>query len=735
MASSSRDEPTATPMAAALDAKLMVATTHGDCQKLKEVLNDNQDSTAMVVVVALGHGNKAVPVAPTDQVINPMLLASACNCSPKGLHLLLNGEAALTAGDQQPLPMIETQRFRDLLAAYSNSNSKSLVAQQHVPADLDDPEALHNHLPAPSAEALLQGLTVDGDTALHALATHGNDDNDGNDFLQCAHIICSKAGHLLFQQNKKGDTPLHCAARSGKSRIVSRLIDLARGHNKDDSSRNIVVKKLLETENKLKETALHEAVRIGDNGMVEMLMEEDPELASFPEEGTSPLFLAILLGKNTIVETLYRKSDKKLSYSGQNGQNALHAAVVLQDTGLTKKLLEWNENLRTETDENGTMALPHAQETVCWHILEANPAALYHADKDGLFPIHVAASVGAIGSISIFLRHWPSCAGLRDGAKGRTFLHVAVEKGVSYVVYYACRKQLLSWILNMQDNDGNTALHLAVQAGNLRVFSYLFGNKHVRLNITNNKGQTPLDIAQCKIPRINYSENNEPMICNSLIIVGAGYGSCRKDHFQQQHAQQMQHDERVESDMVKDSTQNLAIGAVLIATVTFGVTFALPGGYRADDHINGGTPTLAGRYAFDAFIMADTLAFIFATISTICLINSGLPLMNSKSREFYLALAFSFLQKSNTCLSATFAVGVYMVLAPVAPKTAIAICVLSPLVVLCKEREYWIKWAILVKPLYNRMGLLWTMQNLSRRLINITAQYWPMIFIFTWPTY
>ncbi|KAL5200942.1 hypothetical protein ABZP36_035296 [Zizania latifolia] len=770
--SSRRDEPTssATPMAAALDAKLMVATTQGDCQKLKEVLNDKKDSTAMVVVMALGHGNNAAPVAPTDQVINPMLLASACSCDPMGLHLLLNGEAALTAGDgRHPHSIIETQRFRDLLAAYTSSKSKSLVAQQHVPADLDDPEALHNHLPAPSAEALLQGLTVDGDTALHALATHGDDDNDGNDFLQCAHIICSKARHLLFKQNKKGDTPVHCAARAGKSRIVSRLIDLARGNDKDDSSMNIFVKKLLETENELKETVLHEAVRNGDNDMVELLMEEDPELASYPEDGTSALFLAIMLEEDTIVETLYSKSNQKLSYSGQNGQNALHAAV-LRGEDLTKKLLEWNENLTTERDENGStplhfaaavqtelewstlaamvrtklgwikhtaaitctklgwikptaamaqtklgwinstvamaqtklgwikpsaaMALPHAQETVCWHILEANPAALYHADKDGLFPIHVAASVGAIESISIFLRRSPSCAGLRDGAKGRTFLHVAVEKGRACVVSYACRKQLLSWILNMQDSDGNTALHLAVQAGNLQLFSTLFGNQHVRLNLSNNKEQSPLDIAQYKIPRrMRYNQNSEHKIHNSLVMAKARSGSCRKDHFKEWYAQQRQHDERVESELVKDSTQTLVIGSVLIATVTFGATFALPGGYRADDRTNGGTPTLAGRYAFDTFIMADTFAFIFAAIATIGLMNSGSPLCNSKSRKVYLSAAFYCIQISITCLSATFAVGVYMVLAPVAPKTAIAICVLSPLVVLFKDLEFWINQA------------------------------------------
>jgi hypothetical protein len=56
-------------------------------------------------------------------------------------------------------------------------------------------------------------------------------------------------------------------------------------------------------------------------------MTEDPELASFPEDGTSPLYLAILRGNKIIAETLHRESGGILSYSGPNGQNALHAAV------------------------------------------------------------------------------------------------------------------------------------------------------------------------------------------------------------------------------------------------------------------------------------------------------------------------------------------------------------------------------------------------------------------------
>jgi hypothetical protein len=64
-------------------------------------------------------------------------------------------------------------------------------------------------------------------------------------------------------------------------------------------------------------------------------------------------------------------------------------------------------------------------------------------------------------------------------------------------------------------------------------------------------------------------------------------------------------------EVVKDSMGVMCVGSVLIVTMTFGVTFAVPGGYIADDHNNGGTPILARRYAFDALIASNTLAFVY----------------------------------------------------------------------------------------------------------------------------
>lgn len=180
-------------------------------------------------------------------------------------------------------------------------------------------------------------------------------------------------------------------------------------------------------------------------------------------------------------------------------------------------LLKWNSNLTKQGDENGStpvhFAASFSQRHPKFHwrhpwiirVLsmllntgEVDP--FYQSDKNGMFPVHVAAAVGAKLTVAFLLDKFPNSAGLRD-AKGRTFLHVAVEKQSLAVVTFACRTTSLQWILNMQDKDGNTALHLAIQANHLRLFCALLGNPEVNLDLTNHSGHTPLDLSRSMLPR------------------------------------------------------------------------------------------------------------------------------------------------------------------------------------------------------------------------------------------
>jgi ankyrin repeat protein len=194
----------------------------------------------------------------------------------------------------------------------------------------------------------------------------------------------------------------------------------------------------------------------------------------------------------------------------------IFAVMVLEELAvMVKELLRWNKSLPTQVDRHGSTPLHFASSlwlpfgffrrgriiaNIVAEVFEAYPAALYEADNSGLFPIHVAASVGSIRTIKYFLAMSPTSAGLRN-AKGRTFLHVAVEQRRLSPVFFICQTRSVEWILNMQDKDGNTALHLAVKSRLLVMCCALLGNGKVHLNLSNGKGLTPLDLSRSNLPR------------------------------------------------------------------------------------------------------------------------------------------------------------------------------------------------------------------------------------------
>nr|XP_025876024.1 E3 ubiquitin-protein ligase mib1-like [Oryza sativa Japonica Group] len=260
----------------------------------------------------------AIPAAPAT--MNPKLLMAARHGDIETLKRLL---AVNTA---QPPPQVVLQVDRPAAAA-----------------------------PSAAANTLLEGVTSEGDSALHVVAAAavaaacGDDDDDV--FLDCAGVIHGAARHLIRARNSNGDTPLHRASRAGSVNMVRRLIAMAKDEAGDDDHddhddggerrrQRAAVELLLRAQNKRGETALHEAIRSNSRDLVvDELLSHDPELARVPGEegGTSPLYLAISLRRFEVAKKLHER-DEQLSYSGPQGRNALHVAVLIgKESSLTSR--------------------------------------------------------------------------------------------------------------------------------------------------------------------------------------------------------------------------------------------------------------------------------------------------------------------------------------------------------------------------------------------------------------
>lgn len=59
-------------------------------------------------------------------------------------------------------------------------------------------------------------------------------------------------------------------------------------------------------------------------------------------------------------------------------------------------------------------------------------------------------------------------------------------------------------------------------------------------------------------------------------------------------------------------TTNTSLVAILIATITFAAAFTLPGGYNSNSGSEG-LPIMSRKFAFQAFLVSDTLAMFIIT--------------------------------------------------------------------------------------------------------------------------
>jgi ankyrin repeat protein len=182
---------------------------------------------------------------------------------------------------------------------------------------------------------LHQLLNPDENTILHVYLKNQSREPEFTDFVD----IILEMSPLLFQANKKGEIPLHLAARYGHSNVVKVLIDCAKALPTDPESGVTEAKKMLRMTTEEKDTALHEAARNGRSHVVEILTKEDPEFSySANVHGETPLYIAVSITqrwskvRGKVVDDILGNCIS-VDYGGPNGRTALHAASRVRQDG------------------------------------------------------------------------------------------------------------------------------------------------------------------------------------------------------------------------------------------------------------------------------------------------------------------------------------------------------------------------------------------------------------------
>ncbi|CAH8385982.1 unnamed protein product [Eruca vesicaria subsp. sativa] len=469
------------------------------------------------------------------------------------------------------------------------------------------------------AKTIQQLVDNHGNSLLHIAAASGH----GN----IVDYVVSKFPNLVEKGNLMNETALHVAARAGSLTIVEFLV------------RFLTESLIISAKSDNGDTALHIALKEKHEDVAFYLLSVSHDDVSFDvnNDGVSPLYLAVEGGYCDLVanmlESLSCPSKLALMY---DAKSLVHAAMRAKRIDILGIILRQNPRLIELHNEEGRTCLSFGAaigfyEGISYILSEFDKAAsslCYVADDDGFFPIHMAAREGHVRIIKEFLKHCPDSVELLN-SQCQNILHIAAKTGKSKVVKYLLELDEEKRMMNGQDLDGNTPLHLATKHRHSMVVNILTWNKNVKLATMNNDGFTALDIAEAL--KDNAYILRKRLTWMALVSAGAPNGP-------KQIPLNMVSTSLIENpEIYKDSFHTLMVTATLVATVTFTAGFTLPGGYisSAPDI---GMAALIDKMNFKIFILFNSISMCSSVVTIMALIWAQLGDAVLTKKAFKLAL-------------------------------------------------------------------------------------------------
>ncbi|XP_068230482.1 85/88 kDa calcium-independent phospholipase A2 [Palaemon carinicauda] len=262
-------------------------------------------------------------------------------------------------------------------------------------------------------------------------------------------------------------TVAHIAAYLGYSRIFS----------------NSTAARFADTADlEMKETPLHIAIKRGHLDVIKVLMEKNVSVDVTDVKGNSVYHIAAQ-SNSTIIQLVTQKSSRLLNTPNEAGKTPLHLACEADKPECVKALLCAGADVNVAATHDSVLPIHTAMaanSTLCAkEIIAMYPNQLNVKDmKHGGTPLHWATSREMINAMSDY-----GCSVNARNFHGLTALHKMVEHNrLSCVITLLTRGAEV----NVCDNDGNLALHLATSPAVVQAL-LVFGGK---TSVLNKKGES-----------------------------------------------------------------------------------------------------------------------------------------------------------------------------------------------------------------------------------------------------
>ena len=324
--------------------------------------------------------------------------------------------------------------------------------------------------------------------AVNLLLEHGAKVDLGDEFVTSPLHIASrkgsvgamkmllKHGALVDLRDVNGRSPLHIVCENGNVEAVKFLLK----HGAQVNLRDVNGR-----------SPLHSA---SEKGVVKLLLEYGAEVDLVDKDSQSPLHSAsekayaleavkLLLAHGAQVNLLDRSGISPLHKVGENGCDETLKVLVNHGAQV---------NYRNKIGRSPLYLASLIGNTEAAEFLLEHGAEVDLVDEDGRSPLHIASETGDGKFVKLLLEHGAQ-VNLVDGG-GRSPLHSASETANVEAMKLLLEHGILG--VDLRNNDGLTSLMLACQNGHREAVLLLL-DADADIHITNNKGQTALDVVLC----------------------------------------------------------------------------------------------------------------------------------------------------------------------------------------------------------------------------------------------